>query len=296
MNGDRSLGTATTTVSATSGTGSATLTALTPASATNSTTTASTTSTTLSASNKTKTPPTGPAPATASGTGTAGTGSYSNSAVDDNSNSSSDFQSDEDYAWIPWFCSLKGNEFFCEVDENYAQDSFNLTGLISQIPYYDYALDMILDIEPTDVLSDDQQEMVENDAECLFGLIHARYILTNRGLHAMLDKYRQCHFGRCPRVLCCGQALLPVGVSDTRNQESVKLYCAKCEDIYNSRSSRHDHIDGAYFGTTFAHLFFLTFPELKVVKSVERYVPRVFGFRVNKTAYKKSLEVRKKTK
>jgi preprotein translocase subunit Sec63 len=36
----------------------------------------------------------------------------------EDSNSSSDFQSDstdDDYAWIPWFCSLKGNEFFCEV-------------------------------------------------------------------------------------------------------------------------------------------------------------------------------------
>jgi hypothetical protein len=33
----------------------------------------------------------------------------------------------DDYAWIPWFCSLKGNEFFCEVDD---------------------ALDMILDVDP----------------------------------------------------------------------------------------------------------------------------------------------------
>ena len=62
----------------------------------------------------------------------------------ENSKSSSDFQSDDDYgvcvshrlpfcrspspglfpfapAWIPWFCSLKGNEFFCEVDDSFAQ-------------------------------------------------------------------------------------------------------------------------------------------------------------------------------
>ena len=65
----------------------------------------------------------------------------------DGSGSSSDFPSDDDSAWIPWFCSLKGNEFFCEVDENYARDGFNLTGLNSQVPYYDYALDIILDIE-----------------------------------------------------------------------------------------------------------------------------------------------------
>jgi casein kinase II subunit beta len=211
------------------------------------------------------------------------------------SETSSDFRSDDDYAWISWFCALKGNEFFCEVDENYAQDGFNLTGLSGQIPFYDYALDMILDIEPNGVLSDEQQELVENDSENLYGLIHARYILSIKGLHAMLEKYRQCEFGRCPRVLCHGQATLPVGRSDTTNQDSVKLYCPRCEDIYNPKSSRHEHIDGAYFGTTFAHLFFLTFPQFKVTRSTETYVPRVFGFRVHKDAYKKSLEYKKKT-
>ena len=41
--------------------------------------------------------------------------------------------SDEDVAsWISWFCSLKGNEFFCEVDEDFISDDFNLSGLSSQ--------------------------------------------------------------------------------------------------------------------------------------------------------------------
>eukprot|EP00457_Paulinella_chromatophora_P006579 gb/GEZN01006598.1/.p1 GENE.gb/GEZN01006598.1/~~gb/GEZN01006598.1/.p1 ORF type:complete len:272 (+),score=40.04 gb/GEZN01006598.1/:61-876(+) len=214
---------------------------------------------------------------------------------DEVSNSSSEIQSDEEYAWIPWFCSLKGNEFFCEVEDGFAQDGFNLTGLNSQIPYYDHALDIILDIEPGDVLSDDHQELVDNDAEKLYGLIHARYVLTSRGLQAMLDKFRQGHFGRCPRVMCRGQNTLPVGISDTPSTESVKTYCPRCEDVYACRSTRHENIDGAYFGTTFPHLFFLTYPELKVSKSEDVYVPRVFGFKVHADAYKISLEYRRKS-
>ena len=108
------------------------------------------------------------------------------SADDSEDDGSDSYGSEDDYAWIPWFCALKGNEFFCEVDEEFAQDAFNLTGLEQLVPYFDQALDMILDVELADVMNEETQEVIENDAENLFGLIHARYIITSRGLQAMV--------------------------------------------------------------------------------------------------------------
>ncbi len=98
------------------------------------------------------------------------------------------------------------------------------------MPYYEYALDTILDVEmPRDAaLTEDQQDSIEAAAELLYGLIHARYILTPRGMNAMVDKFENMQFGRCPRVLCQGQAVLPVGQSDLPRTHTCKIFCPKC--------------------------------------------------------------------
>eukprot|EP00210_Caulerpa_lentillifera_P001176 g1132.t1 len=211
----------------------------------------------------------------------------SDSETEDSEVTGSGEEEDEDASWISWFSALRGNEFFCDVDEDYIQDEFNLSGLSSQVPYYDYALDLILDSEtPTsEQFSEEQHELIESAAELLYGLIHSRYILTARGLNQMLEKYKSCDFGRCPRVHCNGQPCLPVGTSDVLRQATVKIFCPRCQDVYYPRSKYQGNIDGAYFGTTFPHLLLMTYPMLLPPSSTTNYVPRVFGFKIHPTAY-----------
>ena len=125
------------------------------------------------------------------------------------------------------------------------------------------------------------RNIIEKSARHTYGLIHNRFILTTSGLEKMLEKYEQAIFGNCPRVLCKQAKLLPIGISDISGVEGVKLFCPHCEDIYTPKSGRHASIDGAYFGTTFAHIFVQTFPDAgPQTRSMQKYVPRIFGFRI----------------
>jgi hypothetical protein len=92
-------------------------------------------------------------------------------------------------------------------------------------------------------------------------------------------------------VFCYGFPVLPVGQSDIPCTNTVKIFCSKCEDIYFPKSSRHSSLDGAYFGTSFPHLFLQTYPELQGSEPTQRYVPRIFGFRLHRPDKPRSISV-----
>ncbi|EGA62329.1 Ckb1p [Saccharomyces cerevisiae FostersO] len=182
--------------------------------------------------------------------------------------------------WIPSFCSRFGHEYFCQVPTEFIEDDFNMTSLSQEVPHYRKALDLILDLEAMsdeeededDVVEEDEvdQEMQSNDghdegkrrnkspvvnksiiehaAEQLYGLIHARFILTKPGLQAMAEKFDHKEFGTCPRYYCNGMQLLPCGLSDTVGKHTVRLYCPSCQDLYLPQSSRFLCLEGAILG------------------------------------------------
>jgi casein kinase II subunit beta len=108
--------------------------------------------------------------------------------------------------------------------------------------------------------------IIESSAEMLYGLIHQRYICSRAGIQQMSEKYELGHFGICPRFNCDGVRVLPVGLSDIPGEDTVKLFCPSCLDVYVPPNSRFQTVDGAFFGRTFGALFLLTFPEYDLSK------------------------------
>ena len=161
----------------------------------------------------------------------------------------------EEGGWIHWFCKLEGNEFFVEIDEDFIKNKANLIGIKCK----DYLKKLLSPNAPSDnSVNEDLEEELQGIKE-VYGLIHKRFITTSKGLALMREKYLNGIFGRCPRVVCDKQVLIPVGLSEDTKYSKVKVYCPICGQVY--KPSRHKgrsvSLDGAYFGTSFAQIFFM---------------------------------------
>ncbi len=71
-----------------------------------------------------------------------------------------------------------------------------------------------------------------------------------------------------------------MGESDEPGKAPLRLYCPTCQDVYSPTKKAQAALDGAFFGTSFAHMFMMNFPELFRQKR-EDFVPQAYGFRIH---------------
>jgi casein kinase II subunit beta len=179
--------------------------------------------------------------------------------------------------WIRQFCSQPQYSWYCEIDLDFASDWFNHYGMKRLIDHFDEALELITDVHSAEWANfdDDTITSIHEQAQALYGLIHARWILQPRGLALMREKFEAGQFGQCPRYHCGNQHLLPIGESHLPSKHSAKAFCPKCGDLYAPENVR---VDGAHFGTAFPHLFLVEYPKFNVKDQFEEFRPTIFGY------------------
>jgi casein kinase II subunit beta len=210
---------------------------------------------------------------------------------EDSSDSNNDkrFPDVEPNDWIHWFCKLRGNEFFTEIDENFIKNEENLVG----IKYKKEHIKTILSERPKKFV-ELNRELIEELQEVrdIYGAIHKRFLFTPLGMGLLREKFLDCAFGTCPRILCNKQSLLPIGLSEDMRYSQVKVFCPLCQEVYKPRDKfygfqggkkiyKFDLPDGIYFGTSLAQEFLIRFPDLDPrLEDKGRYIPKLYGFRI----------------
>lgn len=100
-------------------------------------------------------------------------------------------------SWVSRFCKQEKNTYFCEVDNDFITDAFNLYGINNDFHLYKQALSVILNETELagnssmccvfgSLLAELDMDEVEETAKAVYGMIHARFLVTNAGLEAMV--------------------------------------------------------------------------------------------------------------
>ena len=192
--------------------------------------------------------------------------------------------------WITKFRKRNGNEWLEEIDPDFLRDHTNFTGLDEEICYLSHGLHIIqseglyLDSNGNSQIRTKSEGKHLEAAEMLYSLVHARYMLTNKGLEKVFNKYKEGFYGSCPRYYCEKTKVLPIGMSDKFSHGDVKVYCPSCEDVYHSELPGNEHSDGACFGTSLPQMFFMAYPALHPSPTLGHYIPKAFGFKIHSSA------------
>jgi hypothetical protein len=110
--------------------------------------------------------------------------------------STDDDECEEVTTWSEWFTRLPGNDFLVDVDPTFLEDIFNLYGMRSIIGPFREVHELVMGDAPDSDKDGTSHELFE-DAKNFYALVHARFIVTVRGLTLMVSP----RLGERPRGL-----------------------------------------------------------------------------------------------
>jgi casein kinase II subunit beta len=140
--------------------------------------------------------------------------------------------------FIRWFCRIQGNGFLVEPTKEFISDPFNLVDfkempefatMLTRFEWEDALKFLLCHKTPSEKDLEDHvfQEIFEHIQD-LFGLIHARFLVSHEGLQQLKIKFINRDYGSCERVACDGSKMLPIGQSSELGEQRVKVYCPIC--------------------------------------------------------------------
>lgn len=150
-----------------------------------------------------------------------------------------------------WITTQKQYKILVHITDDFLADSFNYYGLNKYVDRYKEAMNVVRGC---------YTERVEKDRDLLrqsillYGLLHARYLLTYDGIDDIKDHFSKGMFPPCPRYLCKGHSTLPYGTSEIYGEDKLKLFCPGCCDVYELDHPLYSKIDGAFFGPNYVHV------------------------------------------
>ena len=181
--------------------------------------------------------------------------------------------------WVKNFLSFPSSYVFVDVDVKFLKEFLeNFVATSSLITDFKESKKLIFASSIKEVLAAPQS--IQSQAEILYGLAHAKYLLTVEGQEKMISKQKSKIFAHCPRLYCQRTTCFPCGVSDSLQELSIKMYCPNCHEIYNVSDDLISNIDGAYFGLKWLECVCQSHPELRLSSQTPEYVPRIYGFRI----------------
>lgn len=183
--------------------------------------------------------------------------------------------------WIDRFIRKSSSKLFVRIDQEFISTTFNVYGIKNRIHEFHYAYEMLRKGYITSVDAEEYDaEEIDEDTEKLYGFLHLRYLLTKPGMQLMFEKFNQDTFPTCPRVHCKGTHCLPYGLTEEPGQHTVRMFCPSCCDIYNVTDPDLKKVDGAYFGSSWIHMFLMKYPQVIPRDPPRVYVPKIYGFRI----------------